>query len=93
MIRRCRGWIEPKHPPMILGEIEPLDDKRFTDTACKSCWLEHTALAKSTQQVRLTAYLRQGRVLSSIYDRLGAAMRLRFARKLKDFVGYKLEAA
>lgn len=41
--------------------------------------------------VKLTVFLRNNRTLSSTYDRLGAALRLKFARRLPDFVGYNTE--
>lgn len=44
-------------------------------------------------RVRLTVHLIGGRTLSGVYDRRGAAFRLRFARKLEDFKGYTVEAA
>ena len=43
--------------------------------------------------VRLTVYLRGPRVLSGTYDRLGAALRLKFARRLPEFFGYCVEPA
>ncbi len=93
MIRRCGGWVEPKHPPLIMGEREPLDDRSYTDTTCKACWLELTAQVKAGQMVRLTAYMRRGRTLSVVVDRLGAALRLKFVRHLEDFMGHNTEAA
>lgn len=42
--------------------------------------------------VRLTVYLHDGRVLSGVYWRAGAALRLRAARRLPLFKDYKLEA-
>jgi len=42
--------------------------------------------------VRLTVYLRgPARELSGIYDRMGAALRLKFARRLPEFFGYCVE--
>lgn len=37
MIRRCLGWHEPKHKPIILGECEPFTDLEYTDGMCESC--------------------------------------------------------
>ena len=41
--------------------------------------------------VRLTVRLRGRPELSGVYDRLGAALRLKFARRLPEFAGYSTE--
>lgn len=37
MTRRCLGWTEPRHAPIILGEVAPYDDHRYTDGICDQC--------------------------------------------------------
>ena len=43
--------------------------------------------------VRLTVYRHGAPEISGVYWRTGAALRLKFARRLEGFAGYKLEAA
>lgn len=38
MIRRCLGWEKVHSDARILGEVEPLDDKSYTDGMCGDCY-------------------------------------------------------
>lgn len=48
-------------------------------------------------QVRLTVYIRtvpgRSRSISGVYSRSGAAYRLRYSRRLSNFMGHSTEAA
>lgn len=37
MKRRCLGWVEPRHKPLIFGVMKPYEDTRYTDGACPEC--------------------------------------------------------
>lgn len=50
-----------------------------------------TCTMRERQEVVLTVYLRGNRVLSGQYQRRAAAYRLRFSRKLEEFMGHKTE--
>ena len=77
MIRRCKGWVEPKHPHRILGEVEPLDDKHFSDGMCDECaaqWDKSDEPEPLTHT--LTVYTTDGRRLSKAYPFLEFTSRL-----------------
>lgn len=86
MIRRCKGWVEPKHATRILGEIEPLDDKRPSDGMCDECaarWIESGEPEPLTHT--LTVYTTDGRRLSKAYPFLEFTSRLFYAlNHMKD---------
>lgn len=76
-------------------EPKPQADCVCPDECC-DCWGTKSRCVcvarRAKPEVILTVYLRGNRVLSGKYTRLGAALRLRFARVLEDFMGYKTEA-
>ncbi len=77
MIRRCLGWVEPKHSPRILGEKEPMDDKRPSDDICDECaavWGKPDEPEPLTHT--LTVYTADGQRLSKAYPFLEFTSRL-----------------
>lgn len=91
----CRGWVEPRHPLLVLRAAPELGT-RESDSICKACRLALLAQAKAAARVRLAVYLRAPtRTAAGVYDRMGAALRLRFVRRScrEDYRGYTLEVA
>lgn len=33
----CTGWVEPRHDPITLREVEPIEDRRVSHGMCSSC--------------------------------------------------------
>lgn len=81
----CPGWgTPPVHAPEVIGE--KLGDG-VSHGMCGECRAE----MRGMERVRLTALIDE-RVISYVCDRLGAALRLKFAKRLDGFNGYSVEA-
>lgn len=96
MVIRCLGWTKPQHAPILIGVKEPVLDVAVTDGMCSGCRAELARRHKARERVRLTAHLRNpARTISGVYDRLGAALRLRWLRRENraDLRAYEVGAA
>lgn len=87
MIERiCPGWGEPPlHLPEVIGHAD--GDGHPTHGICGEC----SAHMRGQERVRITALIHE-RVISYVTDRLGAALRLKMARRLTGFRGHSVQA-
>lgn len=81
----CPGWGEPRvHDPVVIGQ-KPGDGD--SHGMCGECRITLRAM----ERVRITALINE-QVISYVCDRLGAALRLKMARRLPGFRGHSIQA-